>query len=49
MFHNVAYVRTVKKEKSRIMGLKIIKQGEGIRPSWYAQYRSGDKWRTINL
>lgn len=49
MFHNVAYVRTVKKEKSRIMGLKIIKQGESIRPSWYAQYRSGDKWRTINL
>lgn len=31
------------------MGLKIIRQGDGIRPNWYAQYRDGDGWKTINL
>lgn len=31
------------------MGLKLIKQGDGIRPTWYAKYRDVDGWKAINL
>lgn len=31
------------------MGLKLIKQGDGIRPTWYAKYKDGNSWKTINL
>lgn len=31
------------------MGLRIIRQGDSFRPTWYAKYKDGDCWRTVNL